>query len=333
MYASSRSARGRSSGLRAEAWDPRTAAGRSSTSISGAGRDGTRALDRVLQLPNVARPEIVEQARERAGCVANDRPAETRRRLGQEITGERRELVRSLAERRHVQIDHTQPVIQIAPIPVLRDVLEEIPVRGRDEADIDGPHPGVAETHHLALLDDAQEFDLHRRRDVPDFIQKERAPRRRLKDPEAVLHRPRKGAPGMSEEFALEEGVGERATVDGDKRSLHPRRRPVQPAREPLFADAALAGNQHRGIEGRHARREGHHLAHRGTLRAVLASRRPVREREGRGEDLEARGQEPEDAGVIMSGHGEVTSGNGNIVSAGAFTGCREPLEQRQLGC
>ena len=179
---------------------------------------------------------------------------------------------------------------------------------------------------HLALLNDAQELDLHRRRDLADFIQKERAAVRGLEDAQAVLHRPREGAPRVSEEFALEQRVGEGAAVDGDKGPLRPRRRLVQPARESLFADAALAGNQDRGIEGRHARREGHHVAHRGTLRAVLASRRYVRGRgEGCGEDLEARGEETEDAGVIIGRHENLTFGD--TVEQGISTRVREPPE------
>ena len=127
MYARSRSASGRWSGCPCGGAGSAHRRGEILHVDLEAGRDGTRALDRVLQLPNVAGPEIVEQALQRARRVADDRPAETRRRLGQEITRERQELFRSLAQGRHVQIDHAQPVIQVAPKPLLRDFLERGP--------------------------------------------------------------------------------------------------------------------------------------------------------------------------------------------------------------
>lgn len=59
---------------------------------------------------------------------------------------------------------------------------------------------------------------MHRRRDLADFIQKERAAVRRLEHPEAILHGAREGAAHVSEELAVEQRVRERAAVDGDKR-------------------------------------------------------------------------------------------------------------------
>ena len=124
---------------------------------------------------------------------------------------------------------------------------------------------------HLALLNDAEELDLHRRRDLPDFIQEERAAVCRFEDAEAVVHRACEGATRVPEELALKQRVGERAAVDRDKRPARSRRRVVQPPRKSLLPDAALPGDQDRGIEGRHARRKGHDALHRGTLRAAPA--------------------------------------------------------------
>ena len=121
-----------------------------------------------------------------------------------------------------MQIDHPQSVVQIAAIPLVRDLVEQVPVGRRDETDIDGSRLGFAEADHLALLNDAQELDLHRRRDLPDLIQKERATRGRFEDAETVLHRAREGATRVPEELALEERVRERAAVDRDKRSGAP---------------------------------------------------------------------------------------------------------------
>ena len=142
---------------------------------------------------------------------------------------------------------------------------------------------GLAEANHLAFLNHAKELHLHRGRDLADFVQEERPSRSGFEDAETILHGPGKGAARVPEEFALEERVRKRAAVDGDEGSARARRGLVQPPRETLLADAALARNQDGGIKGRHARREGHQPEHGGTVRAVLVVRVMGRRRTGAG--------------------------------------------------
>jgi len=53
--------------------------------------------------------------------------------------------------------------------------LVQVHVRRGDEAHVDGNCGTRPQPHHLAFLQDAQELDLHPQRQVPDFIEKERA--------------------------------------------------------------------------------------------------------------------------------------------------------------
>jgi hypothetical protein len=194
----------------------------------------------------------------------------------------------------------------------LRDLNDEIPVRGRDETDIDRTSLGLAESHHLAFLNGPQELDLHRRRDVADFIQEQCAALRRFEDAEAIANGPGEGAAHMAEELGLEERVGQRAAVDRHKRTLGARRRAVQPAGQSLLADAVFTGDEHRRVRWRDARREIPQQGHRWTGCADGAHVRAVRCRERLdpyrlSQDPQGRGDLLGDVWTIIAGHGALT--------------------------
>ena len=140
----------------------RTASGRSSTSISGSCRNGAGAFDGVFQFSNVAGPGVVEQALQCARRVPDHRPAEAHSRLRQDLVRQAKEFFEPLPERRHVQVDHAEPVVQIAAKPTLCDLLEQVSIGRGHETHVDASGSGFAEANHLAFLNHAQQLDLHR---------------------------------------------------------------------------------------------------------------------------------------------------------------------------
>ncbi len=68
------------------------------------------------------------------------------------------------------------------------------------------------------------------------------------KSPRRSLHGVGEGALLVPEELALEQVLRDGAAVDRDERAAAAAAAPVNRARDELFADAALAGDEHRGL-------------------------------------------------------------------------------------
>jgi hypothetical protein len=103
-------------------------------------------------------------------------------------------------------------------------------------------------------------------RNVAHFIEQEGAAAGALEAPQASLGGPGVGALFGTKELRLEDGLGQRRAVHGDKGPLGARRQRVQRPRAQLFAGAALAGEQHRGLRRRHLLNRRRHGADRGAV-------------------------------------------------------------------
>ena len=97
--------------------------------------------------------------------------------------GQRQYVLAALAERRHLQLEGAEPVIEVGPEPALARHLGQVAVRRRHDAHIAGEILGAADAPELLGLDDAQKLGLGRGRDFADLVQKQRAPVGGLDEP------------------------------------------------------------------------------------------------------------------------------------------------------
>ena len=116
---------------------------------------------------------------------------------------------------------------------------------GRDHPNIHGD--GAVAPHGIdhALLQHAQQFDLHVQRQVTDFIQKEGAAMGQLKSTNSVGHRPGESPLAMSKQFAFQQILGNGGTVDGHEMGRGALRLIVQGACDQFLARATLTCDQH----------------------------------------------------------------------------------------
>jgi hypothetical protein len=89
-----------------------------------------------------------------------------------EVIGQKRHVIHPLPQRRDVDREHVEPVVEILAETPRPHRLLEVPVRGGDDAHVHLADGGVAHTLDLALLEDAQQPRLERRRHVADLVEK-----------------------------------------------------------------------------------------------------------------------------------------------------------------
>src|SRR5690606_8281616 len=121
-------------------------------------------------------------------------------------------------ERDEVDGHDGDAVEEVSAEPALSDLLLEVLVRGRDDADVDGARVILAEPPDLALLEGAQELDLERGRHLAELVEEECAAGGRLEEAGLVTLGAGEGASTVAEELGLEQRLGDRAAVERDER-------------------------------------------------------------------------------------------------------------------
>ncbi len=131
---------------------------------------------------------------------------------------EHRDIVAPLAQRRHVDLDDVQAVVEVFPKTSFLHALHEVRIRGRDDPHVHGDDPRIADRGKFLGLDEVEELDLERLRQFADLIQEQSAGVRHGDEAFFVLVGRGEGAFLVAEELALEQVLRDGAAVDGDER-------------------------------------------------------------------------------------------------------------------
>src|SRR6185312_10976150 len=194
-------------------------------------------------------------------------------RVAHELQRQRHDLAGALAQRRDHERDAVEPIVEILTERAARHLGVEVAVGRGDEAHVDRQRRQAADAQHLALLDDAQELDLDRQRQLADLVEEHGPAVGGLEQAALGLERAGEGAALVAEELALEQALAQRRAVQPEERSPRARRSAVDALGEHLLADAGLAEQQHVDVARRHARDQRLEPRHR-RRRGPLAARR-----------------------------------------------------------
>src|SRR5438093_2004586 len=172
------------------------------------------ALDHVAELAHVARPGVAHELRE--GLVRDPVDALLARHLAvaEEFADQEWDVLDALAQRWDAHRHHVDSVVEVLAHPALGHRLRQLHVGSRDDPHVHLDAAVRAELLDLALLEDAQELELHVERDRLDLIEEERAGGGELDLPHPVVDRTRERAALVAEELALEERVREGGAVE-----------------------------------------------------------------------------------------------------------------------
>ena len=179
---------------------------------------------------------------------------------------QQRNILSPFAQRRQLDGNDAQSIVQVFAKFSRGDGLVQVLVRGRDHAHI---HFGLfvrPDGTDFALLQDAEQLHLHREAHVSDLVEKKRAAIGGLEQALAILVRAGKCAFHVPEQFRFEKRFRKRAAIDGDEGLFAARAVFVNRAGHQFLAGAGLSGDQHAaGL-----RRDGHnHVEDRAHLCAV----------------------------------------------------------------
>src|SRR5437899_516328 len=199
-------------------------------------------LDRVLELAHVARPRIFAQAGQRLGRELLLPPV-LRVELGEEPRREPRNLLAPLPQRRHADLDHVEPVVEVFPELTTSHRLFEVPISRGDHARIDVDHSVPADAREPEILQHVEELRLQRVRKLGDLVEVDRPFVRVLELARLATMRAREGALLVAEELGLEQPLGNGGAVDLDEGPLAARGGHMDGAGDAVLAPTALTSD------------------------------------------------------------------------------------------
>ena len=138
--------------------------------------------------------------------------------LADEPADQERDVLPPLAQRREVDVEDVEPVVEVVAELAQRDRVAERAVGGGEHPDVHLDRLGAAHPEEGAALEHPQQLDLGGGRDLADLVEEDGAGVGQLEPAQPPLGGAGEGALLVAEQLALEQGVGQRGAVDGDER-------------------------------------------------------------------------------------------------------------------
>ena len=247
-----------------------------------------------------------------------------RLKRGDEVGHEQRQVGAPLAQRRQLDGEHAQPVVEVAPEGARLDHAPQLAIRRGDEPRRRHAAPLLAPsgrtspsctTRRSFACSDSGRSSISSRKSVP--------PSARRSAPGRASQRAGERAARVAEELALGERLRDRGAVDGDERAARPGAQLVDGPRDDLLAGAGLtldAAPEH-PVRGRGPDQ-------RPDTRCIggLAPTRPSISGSPAGAGRRARAQRRESAGQVRRVEGDVVGRSrpqGRTGVGGAIVWCR----------
>src|SRR5262249_18061313 len=167
-----------------------------------------------------------------------------------------------LAQRRHLDHEDRDAIVEILAERALRHRRPEIFVGRGDETDVRPDGLAAAHLEELAALDDSQELGLERRAQLAQLVDEEGPGVGQREDAFTMLRRAGERALHVAEQVALHQPFGNRRAVERDQRPIAPGARVVDRAGDELLAGAALAVDADVDVADRHLRDAREDVAH-----------------------------------------------------------------------
>jgi len=278
-------------------------------------RQDDGALHGVGQLPDVARPEVLQKSVSGPFGEHFHRPASFGESVDEKI-GQGQDAFPPLPERRHVNGKDTQPVVEVLAELGFAHQGRQVPVGGADDPDVDldvfhSPH---ALDH--PVLKGPQKLGLGFHGKIAHFVQEKGPSVGVFELAQLAAVRPRESALFMAEQLRFHQARGDGRAIDGHEPFLGPGAAVVDEAGHHLLAHSRFPRDHHRGLghlrhpvgqlhDFLHGRGNAHHAVVSPLLGQLLAQGHVFRHDPG---NLEGLFHAEQDS-MLLEGLGEVVHG------------------------
>ena len=174
----------------------------------------------IFQFPNIAGPVLDHEKTAECRCQYFMLLIFCIERM-EKLRCQRYDVLPPFPQRRNVDMDDVEPVIQITPEPSLLHHVPQIPVRSGNKTDINVDRPGSANSLYFLILYDPQQFGLSCQTQFPYFIEQEYALIGQFK--KAGLTLPPgsgKGTAFITEQFRFKKLIGDGTAVNFQERFI-----------------------------------------------------------------------------------------------------------------
>jgi hypothetical protein len=204
------------------------------------------ALDDVPELPHIARPRVRAEGRLGVAGEGPWRQPVVGARAREEALGEQEDVRLALAQRRQLEREQGEPVVEVLAEATRPHRLGQVLVGGGDDPHVDGLGPGAAEATDDAVLEDLEQLGLEAGREHADLVEEEHAAMGELEEAGLGLAGIGERPALVAEQLGLEQGLGDRGAVDVDEGAAGAGAGAVQGAGEEALAGAGLAAEEDR---------------------------------------------------------------------------------------
>ncbi len=163
------------------------------------------------------------------------------RTVGEEMLREQRDVAQAVPEWRQQDVKDLQPVKKILAKRAALNRLAEVSIARGDDAHVRPLKSCAAEAPILTFLDETQDLHLRRQAHLAYLIEEQDASRCDLDLSRLRLLRARECTAFVPKQLRLEQLFGEGCAVDGDERTVLPRRRLVNEAGDDFPPSLRLA--------------------------------------------------------------------------------------------
>ena len=209
-------------------------------------------LHRVFQLPDIAGPGVIQEQAHGLGAELQDLLAPLQGKTAQEMEGQPGDIVFPVPEGRQDDGDDVEAIEEVFPEGPFFDLGQEILVGGGQDAHIHGQGLLSPQALEFAGLQDPEQFDLGRRGNFADLIEKDRAAVGLLETPRLLAQGPGEGALFVAKELAFQQGGGIGGAIDHHKRTGSAGAVGMNGPGHQFLAGAALSLDEDGGVRGRH---------------------------------------------------------------------------------
>src|SRR5690606_7499478 len=119
-----------------------------------------------------------------------------------------------------MHLHHRDSVVEVFAKGTVVDAFSEGTIRRSNNAHINLAALIAADAAHFAAFKHTQEARLERGRKLPNFVQEKRASMSFLEETASIGHRPRKRAPRVAKELALNQILRNGAAINHHERPL-----------------------------------------------------------------------------------------------------------------